>query len=364
MDSMEAWLRLYLTPGFGSAAISAIQQHYCFDEFFSLSADDLRQAGFKEPQVQSLVFPDLRLIERLLDWHQQPGQSIVTPDSPCWPVQLSEISSAPVLLFVRGNKALLSKRQIAMVGSRRITPQGAENAFEFARNIALRDWVVTSGLALGVDGESHKGALSVAPNRTIAVLGTGVDHIYPRRHASLAESILVDGAIVSEFLPGTPAKAEHFPRRNRIISGLSSGTLVVEAAVKSGSLITARYALEQNREVFAIPGSLRNDQARGCHYLIKQGAKLVESVDDIFDELNIFDEIGLYNKETHDTKNPVEDLATDPLSDNVDYEVTPVDLVVQRSALPVDVVLTRLLDLEMQGVVAAVPGGYIKLRRG
>ena len=231
--------------------------------------------------------------------------------------------------------------------------------------------VITSGLALGIDASAHKGALTSNAS-TIAVVATGLDKVYPARHRTLAQQIIFhDGAIISEFLPGTLPKAGHFPKRNRIISGLSIGVLVVEAELKSGSLITARCALEQNREVFSIPSTINNPQAKGCHWLIKQGAKLVEEVADIVGELTFLDtntlelkqykcSQGVVNKAI-DQKKQNKGLCVDELLASVGFEVTPVDKVVFRSKLPIEEVLTRLTLLELSGLVAAVPGGYLRL---
>ncbi|MFT6208230.1 MAG: DNA processing protein, partial [Colwellia sp.] len=227
--------------------------------------------------------------------------------------------------------------------------------------------VVTSGLALGIDGAAHQGTLS-AGGKTIAVVATGLDQVYPVRHRLLAKNILDnDGAIISEFPPNTPPKPGYFPKRNRLISGLSVGVLVVEATIKSGSLVTARCAIEQNRDVFAIPSTINNPQAKGCHWLIKQGAKLVDNIADIVDELDLLPQRGLHltinkEKEQRLEKSQKQHLFNDSLLASVGYEITPVDMVVSRSKLPIDVVLTRLTMLELKGLVATVPGGYLRVK--
>jgi DNA processing protein len=216
-------------------------------------------------------------------------------------------------------------------------------------------------LAIGIDGLAHQGAI-LGSGLTIAVLGTGIDYTYPRRHVQLAQQILeMGGTLISEFAPYTPVRPENFPRRNRIISGLSLGTLVVEAAIKSGSLITARYAIEQDREVFAIPGNIHNPLSKGCHYLLKQGAKLVEDLGDIneeFQNLSIWKE---HSSENKTQKNVNQGLATDLLLDSVDFEATPLDIVAERSGMPVSLVMSQLLEYELRGLVTAVQGGYLKL---
>lgn len=391
-------LRFYLIPDFGISKCLSVLAHLSCEEFFNMPKAQAQQLGFSEKQIQAILTPDLVLIEQLLAWEAaQPNQHILHYFSPDYPPLLREISSPPLVLFCKGDMNLLSHRQLAMVGSRRVSHYGKELAFEFASQLVHSGFIVTSGLAIGIDGESHKGALA-AGGKTIAVLGTGVDAVYPKRHAKLAEAVIEQGCIVSEFLPDTPPRAENFPRRNRIISGLCEGTLVVEAAIKSGSLITAKYALEQNREVFAVPGSIHSDYASGCHHLIKQGAMLTESVDDILRELQVLagfpiaksprktrveedkstidTQLGLFEVQK-DTKRSesaqiskekpqkvaAKRLASDGLLDTVDYEVTPVDLIAQRSQKAIDEVLTNLLELEMQGEITAVPGGYVKLRR-
>jgi len=212
------------------------------------------------------------------------ARHILTLHDPAYPALLKEIADPPPLLFVRGDPAVLSRPQLGIVGSRNPTPGGRSLAEDFARSLSRCGLVVTSGMALGIDAAGHRGALR-GGGTTLAVAGTGPDRIYPARHRDLARAIVEQGAIISEFAPGTPALPSNFPRRNRIISGLSLGVLVVEAACRSGSLITARLAAEQGREVFALPGSIHNPLARGCHHLIRQGAKLVEDIEDIVEEL-------------------------------------------------------------------------------
>ena len=232
-----------------------------------------------EPQLESI----LRTVEQV-------GAGIIPITSPDYPAQLRQIVSAPPILYIRGNRDCLQLPQIGIVGSRRMTQGGERNALQWGQNLAEAGFTVTSGLALGVDGAAHCGALQATNGpgvgTTVAVMATGIDRIYPFRHNKLADHILqAGGALITEFAPGGKPLPPCFPQRNRIISGLSLGILVVEAALKSGSLITARFAMEQDREVFAIPGSIHNPQSRGCHLLIKQGAKLVETTADIIDEL-------------------------------------------------------------------------------
>jgi DNA processing protein len=261
---------------------------------------------------------------------------------------------------VRGNIALLTLPQIAIVGSRNPSTSGKQTAFEFAKSLSHCGFVITSGLALGIDAASHEGALSVG-GFTIAVAGTGLDRVYPARHKDLATEIVNKGAMVSEFPPGTTAKANHFPRRNRIISGLSQGLLVVEAAKQSGSLITARMALEQNREVFAIPGSIHNPLARGCNALIREGAKLVETTQDILEELNQYNQ-----QDTELSVTPMQsilDLAQQTLLNRVLFSPTSIDDLVAESGEPVETLSSMLLILELQGYLEATAGGcYVRIK--
>lgn len=273
------WLALLRTPGVGPRTFLRILA-VCTPEQLFTQARHL-------PDELNLT---RRSIDQDLNWLAQPDNHLLTCDDPAYPKQLQEIPDAPPVLFVRGSIDLLSRPQIAIVGSHNPSSQGKQTAQDFAGTLAACGFVITSGLALGIDAASHIGALR-SGGLTIAVAGTGLDRIYPARHKQLALEIVENGAIISEFPPGTTAKAGHFPRRNRIISGLCIGLLVVEAARQSGSLITARLALEQNREVFAIPGSIHNPLARGCNALIREGAKLVETTRDILEEF------GQYNQQ-------------------------------------------------------------------
>ena len=364
-DELRLWLQLEQIPQFGiTSAINLLAAGANnLAAIFALSASQLRELGLKPAQIAAIQQPNLKQIDSSLSWlHCAPENFILPLQSPRYPPLLGEIARPPLLLFGRGDIGCLRQAQIAIVGSRNPTVVGQENARWFASELARCGWVISSGLALGVDGLAHRGALE-ARGQTVAVLGTGIEQIYPRRHKHLADEILQQGGcLLSEFAPGMPARSENFPRRNRIISGLSLGTLVIEAAERSGSLITARYALEQNREVFAVPGNIHSPLARGCNYLIKQGAKLVESVEDIneeFQNLNQYQPIG---EKKNLQKSDTESLAIDLLLDSVDFEVTLIDVVAQRSGMSMTEVMAKLLEYELRGLVASVPGGYIKLR--
>jgi DNA processing protein len=329
-------------------------------QLFAESALALSALGLKSDMVHAIRNPDWTLIDYDLFWLSQPNNHVLTLNDAGYPTLLKEIYDPPPVLFVRGNPELLSLPQIAIVGSRNPSTSGLEIAFNFAKTLSHCGFVITSGLALGIDAASHQGALK-AKGYTIAVAGTGLDRVYPARHKDLATEIVNTGAIISEFPPGTLAKANHFPRRNRIISGLSQGLLVVEAAKQSGSLITARMALEQNREVFAIPGSIYNPLARGCNALIREGAKLVETTQDILDELN------QYNQQDENfiplTMQSTLDLEQQTLLNLVMFSPTSIDTLVENSNESVEVISSMLLILELQGYIEATPGGcYIRIK--
>jgi len=301
---------------------------------------------------------DWRAVESDLSWLQGADRYLLTLTSDAYPLRLREIADPPPVLFVEGDPAAVSAPQIAVIGSRRATPCGVETAFTLAGALAARGLTVTSGLALGVDAAGHRGALA-AGGPTVAVAGNGLDTVYPRRHRRLARSVAEHGALISEFAPGMPPLARNFPRRNRLISGLGSGVVVVEAARRSGSLITARLAGEQGREVFAVPGAVQNPLARGCHHLIRQGAKLVEEVSDILEELPegpwrsaTAHAVAAPGRRTHD----LGELERRVL-ERVAHHATSVDCVVEGSGLTADTVCSILLALEIRGLIAPVPGG-------
>lgn len=362
-NRIPLWLALNLVPKFGFASYQKLRVGFSNPlDIFRLSASELGEFGFDGDQIAAIQRPDQKKIDRCLKWlDESQSHFICTLEDGDFPALLKETSRPPLLLLGRGNKLALNSAQVAMVGSRSPSFYGKQQADLFSKKLGAVGWTITSGLALGIDGCCHKGALKAKAD-SIAVLGCGIDNIYPKRHAHLAQELVDNaGLIVSEFLPGTPISPNNFPRRNRIISGLSLATIVVEAAIKSGSLITAKYALEQNREVFAIPGSISNPLAQGCHYLIKQGAALLDQVEDIIDA---FHHLNFHQHNQHQKnlqKNVSQPLATGSLLDSVDHEVTALDVVVQRCNKPISEVLAQLLEFELRGLVASVPGGYIKL---
>lgn len=301
-------------------------------------------------------------IDTALTWSQQPDCHLVTIDDPAYPLLLKETADPPLLLYVRGDPALLAKAQIAMVGSRQASPLGLRNAEQFAYALANAGYVITSGLAKGIDGASHRGALR-ATGRTIAVMGTGQANVYPPVHQRLADQIAAEGgAVITEFPLHTAPLASCFPRRNRIIAGLALGVLVVEAALRSGSLITARQAAEAGREVFALPGSIHHVQARGCHYLIRQGAKLVETAADIVEELGALTAI-VVDSATGGKNNTSREISPEQLQllEQIEYAVTPLDEIILLSGLTASKVSSILLSLELCGYVQSVTGGYMRV---
>jgi DNA processing protein len=369
MDELTAALTLARVPAFDAASVTALAARFGhFTEIVRASPATLRAHDIP-PKIVDALAAAARETQRDLRWLEAAEHHFVPWYSPRYPPLLKELTDAPVALYVRGNPDSLTLPQLALVGTRNPTPAGRDTAHEFAAHLAQCGFVVTSGLALGIDTASHAGALH-AGGQTIAVCGTGLDVPYPVSNVELAANIAASGALVSEFPLGTPPRKAHFPRRNRIISGLSLGTLVIEAAVRSGSLITARLAAEQGREVFAIPGSIRNPQARGCHRLLREGAKLVETTDDIFDELRPL--VGAMATCANAPK------AAEPqpkpegllhkgyqiLLDALGFEPAGVDLLVERTGLRADEVASMLLILELEGHVESHPGGlYYPARR-
>lgn len=348
------------TPGIGCRTFLKLLKTHEPAQLFAESRQALLSLGLTTDTISAIVKPDWSLIDYDLSWLAQVNNHVLTISDTCYPPLLKQLTDPPPLLFIRGNPQLLSLPQIAIVGSRNPSSLGLETAFSFAKSLSLHGFVITSGLALGIDAASHRGALNVN-GHTIAVAGTGLDRVYPARHKDLATEIVSTGAMVSEFPPGTAAKANHFPRRNRIISGLSLGLLVVEAARFSGSLITARMALEQNREVFAIPGSIQNPLARGCNALIREGAKLVEKTQDILEELN------QYNQQDNNLM-PAQnqstlDLELQTLLNRVLFSPTSIDNLVRETGESVESISSMLLILELQGYLEATAGGcYTRIK--
>jgi DNA processing protein len=393
-DELSLWLRLSAADGIGSLTATALLKQFGLpQDIFSQSAASLAE-GASAKQVKALLEPSEllpALVEATWDWLQAAQDSssattirkIVSLSCSDYPKALLSLPDPPVLLYITGQAGVyehIAGKQtpddMAIVGSRNATPQGLANARSFARVFAQSGLHIISGLALGIDGAAHEGALDAqkdfgsAAGSTVAVVGTGLDRVYPKRHHDLAHRIVQYGLIVSEFPIGMPPLPENFPRRNRIIAALSQGTLVVEAAIQSGSLITARLALDLGKEVFAIPGSIHSAQAKGCHYLIKQGAKLVESAQDVLEELPIAPSVDLANamisvalsadsacaNDSKGIKNSPENVLIAALG----FDAISLDQLIDRTGIPAAQLQVQLLELELLGDVARLPGGLFQ----
>jgi DNA processing protein len=369
-EELGAWLRLVLTPGVGPESARRLLAAFGEPQAIFAQTETALSQVVSAKQAQALrLMPDgcTDLTQDTLEWLQAangPGRSVITLGDADYPAPLLDIPDPPLMLYALGQTAQLAtlraQQALAMVGSRNPTPQGAENARAFACSLAASGLTVVSGLALGVDGAAHEGALQGATKgqlATIAVVGTGLDRVYPRQHRELAHRIAQNGLILSEYPLGTPPLSPNFPRRNRLISGLSQATLVVEAALQSGSLITAKQALEQGRDVMAIPGSIHSAQAKGCHALIKQGAKLVESAQDVLEELRLPDA---------QTQMPLalsavdEDVAEDELLRALGHDPVSLDALQARCGWTTARLQAQLLELELMGQVGRLPGGLFQ----
>ena len=361
-ESLASWLRLALVPGIGGGTQRKLLAAFGLpDQVFTADREALREIVGEKASKLLLDTDNAAVVASALEWASGDGQSVLTLGDPEYPQYLLEIPDPPILLYVRGRLELLNRQVISIVGSRSPTPQGIQNAESFAAAFADAGLVVASGMALGIDAAAHRGALSVDGD-TIAFVGTGIDRIYPARNRDIALEIGARGCMVSEFPIGTPVSAANFPRRNRLISGVSRGVLVVEAAVESGSLITARLANDQGRDVFAIPGSIHSPQSRGCHQLIKQGAKLVETAQDVLEEIG-------WRGATM-TEQFVENTGQgDDLKDAggllslLGYEPCGLDELAARSGMSTDALAVTLLHLELDGHVACLPGGRYQRTR-
>lgn len=363
---LQAWLRLILSPGVGNETARKLLAAFgSAPAVFEQSASALRALG-TERLVQAIQSEPEGLTAQLqvtLDWLQAgDDRCVASLGEAAYPSALLDIEDPPLMLYMLGTLAVrpvgISSKapNIAIVGSRNPTPQGEANARQFAKAFGGAGLCVVSGLALGIDGAAHDGAM-LGGGTTIAVVGTGLDRVYPKKHLELARRITRQGMIVSEFPIGTPPLAANFPKRNRIISGLSLGTLVVEAALQSGSLITARLAVEQGKEVFAIPGSIHSPQSRGCHALIKQGAKLVELAQDVLEELQLCPPDS--STRSTETQTP-EPSSRDPLIAALGFDAVSLDALQARTGMDTPSLQARLLELELDGQVARLPGGLFQ----
>ncbi len=406
LDEIGYWLALYTVSRCGLSAVSMLLEKFANPKQVLLASyEELLIAGASPILARNLQKPDWKSVELCLRWVELSQRYILHWGDLHYPALLREISSPPLILFMMGELSLLQQQTLAIVGARNPTHTGLEIAHQLANELSDQDFVIISGLARGIDGAAHRGAL-LSKGKTIAVLGSGLEHIYPTCHQTLAMEILEKGgALISEFSPYSSPKAENFPRRNRVISGMSLGVIVVEATLRSGSLITARYALEQGREVFAVPGSIRNPLSQGCHALLKEGATLVENYVDIIQGFSFFpqltgswtneavrsksyraedfivkngsketlcskqdDDLGLvlnhegtYIKPTQQKKDLSRlDSPDIKLVECLGFEMTSIDILMARTGLTIDKLLARLSTLQLQGYIDVVPGGYVR----
>lgn len=361
--NLDYWLKINNACYFSPRLNTRLLQHFgSARAICEASREELAACGVKEKVIAELQSPDESLLKRQRRWAEEPGQTILTFEHVHYPALLKSIPDPPAVLFIRGDPALLGRPQIAIVGSRTPSPGGMRAATELAGDLAGAGWVITSGLALGIDTASHHAALSRG-GKTIAVLGSGLDCIYPHKNRALAEKIAQNAALVSEFSPDCAPLAKHFPRRNRLLSGLSLGICVVEASMRSGSLITAKFGLDQGREIFAVPGSIFNPLADGCHNLIKDGATLVSTAQDILNVLKQTTEAwGIINPAIKDQKGLELDYNCHKLLEWVGFESTPIDQIIQNSGYSAAKAAEKLLILELAGYIHSLPGGYVRYR--
>jgi len=354
---LASWLHLTLTPGLGAATIRGLLARFGLPENV-LATRRAELARFASADALQALDSEAvaKSVERALVWLEHSGNALVTLADAAYPRLLLEIADPPALLYCRGRTELLNRPALAVVGSRNASAQGASNAEQFARSFSAAGLTIVSGLAQGIDAAAHRGGLAGEAS-TIAVLGTGVDNSYPRANMALAEEIAARGLLISEFPLGTQAYAHNFPRRNRMISGLAQGCLVIEAALASGSLITARSAAEQGREVFAVPGSIHSPLSKGCHALIKSGAKLAESAEDVLCELAVFRRTGFASTRSPASSAAQSDAGGEPLLACMGFDPVDVDSLCTRAAMPAERVAAELLRLELAGRVAVLPGG-------
>lgn len=364
MEDLTSWLILSTVSGLSAEKfLNALDQHGSLGQLFNQPESQLKAYGLTDNQINHIKSPDQALIDDMLAWSKAPGHHVINIHDERYPDSLKSIGNPPKVLFLKGDIDFLYQPQIAMVGSRSPSAAGRKIAENFAEHLSSNGLTITSGLARGIDGASHKGALQ-GIGSTIAVVATGLDRVYPAEHRALAHQISEQGLIISEQPLGTAPHAGLFPLRNRIISGLSLGVLVVEAAIKSGTLITARHALEQNKEVFAIPGSIHNPAVKGCHALIKQGAKLVETADDILEELQILvknDSSGDTTRENQVKIQNQPDPDYQKLLSCMGFDPVDVDTIVQCTGFNAASVASMLLILELQGDIVAKNGLYTRL---
>ncbi len=366
MNELESWLNLLRTPGL-TVTTSHTLLNECGDPgaILNTNPSKLKQFGLKTKAISAMQSADSEVVRADIEWlASNDNHHIISYHDPRYPPQLKTAIDAPLVLYVRGDPDYLQQPQLAIVGSRTPTAAGKRTAHDFAKHLSNAGITITSGLARGIDGASHQGALQGIAG-TVAVLAHGLDIVYPAAHKTLAEEVTQHGAVISEAMIGTAPHRGLFPRRNRIISGISLGTLVVEAALRSGSLITSKHALEQGREVFAIPGSIHNPLARGCHQLIRQGAKLVETAEDILEELlpHLTSPTISPLSNTNETKNePALDPDHQKLLKCLQFEPVAIDELVNRSGFSAAEIASMLLIMELEGSIVSESGLYSRIK--
>lgn len=354
-DELASWLRLTLIPGIGGEARRALLKAYGLPQAIFEAGPQALAAVIEPALADRLLHHECEAgIEAALNWAGQAGNHLLTLADAGYPQNLLTSDDPPLLLYAKGNTGMLNRPMLAVVGSRNATAQGVRDAEAFAQALGNAGLTIVSGLALGIDAAAHRGALTTDAG-TVAVTGTGPDRIYPAKNESLARTIAENGVVISEFPLGTPALASNFPRRNRIIAGLGLGCLVVEAALRSGSLITARLAAESGREVFSMPGSIHSPLSRGCHQLIRQGAKLVESAQDVLEELR-WDALPAATRSADDSSTTLNDNEEQVLA-FLGHAPCALDTLSARSGLTPADLLAMLLPMELAGRVAQLPGG-------
>ena len=363
-DQLASFLKLFHVNGIGRVTLYSLHDRFDgdYNRMLDASRDELKSSGLQFAQIEQIKNTDFSLVDNDLSWAEKTGNKLICFDDELYPELLKQIIDYPPLLYCSGKSELLHNPQIAIVGSRNCSPGGARTAREFSALLAESGLTITSGLAQGIDTHAHLGALSVK-GKTIAVTGTGIDRIYPSRNRQLAYDIHENGLLISEFALGTSPGSGNFPRRNRVISGLCIATLVVEATRRSGSLITAHQALEQGREVFAIPGSIHNPQARGCHQLIREGAKLVEQASDIIEELaSLLGFIAQQMPKPDKPGRPELDHESSKLLETIGYDPVSTDTLVELSGLTIDKLSSMLLVLELNDLIQSAPGScYVRI---
>jgi len=368
-EELKSWIKLWRVSGVGSKYFQRLLDSFDSPaDVFNASSSSLKHAGISQNLANAILDDkDSDSATTDLEWlNTADDHYIISIQCPEYPTLLKQTDSPPPLLYVHGNLSIINDPQLAIVGSRNPTQSGMTSAYDFSKHLGQTGLCITSGLALGIDGSAHQGALDAnAP--TIAVIATGIDRVYPAKHRNLAHQIVENGAIISEFPIGTQPRSSNFPRRNRIISGLAHGTLVVEAALKSGSLITARLASEQGREVFAIPGSIHNPLAKGCHQLIRQGAKLVENAQDILEEMSAVIDLSKIDQSPITTTSEKTEISTENKKDEdpdnqlllgkMGYDAISIDTLVASTGFKPESIAAMLLILELQNKVSSNGGG-------